>query len=45
MEQRGSSVDAWILTLGADDPRSPQEPWDGPGSPGAVRPGAPGTAA
>ena len=42
MEQRGASVDAWILTLGAEDPRSPQAPWDGPPAPAAARPEEPG---
>ncbi|MFI7484227.1 GNAT family N-acetyltransferase [Kocuria sp. M1R5S2] len=38
MEQRGASVDAWILTLGAGDPPFPRSPWDGPSSPGADAP-------
>jgi RimJ/RimL family protein N-acetyltransferase len=42
MEQRGASVDAWILTLGAEDPRSPQAPWDGPPSPAAAPAEEPG---
>ncbi|WP_081745006.1 GNAT family N-acetyltransferase [Arthrobacter sp. H14] len=28
--QRGVPTDAWIMTLAADDPRSPCEPWMGP---------------
>jgi RimJ/RimL family protein N-acetyltransferase len=38
MEQRGASVDAWVLTLGAGDPRFPQAPWDGPSAPGLDTP-------
>ena len=40
--ERGASVDAWILTLGAEDPRSPQAPWDGPPSPAAAPAEEPG---
>lgn len=42
MEQRGASVDAWLLTLGAGDPRNPQAPWDGPPRPGVASSAGPG---
>lgn len=38
MEQRGASVDAWILTLAAGDPRTPTTAWDGPPAPGDAGP-------
>jgi RimJ/RimL family protein N-acetyltransferase len=37
MAQRGASVDAWLLTLAAGDPRAPQAAWDGPPAPSRTR--------
>ncbi len=30
---RGTPADRWILSLAANDPRTPQTPWDGPAAP------------
>ncbi|WP_144794119.1 GNAT family N-acetyltransferase [Kocuria palustris] len=38
MEQRGQLRDTWIATLAADAPRSPSQPWTGPGADGGGAP-------